>query len=209
MENIPKKYGGGLDFECGKFPVLDQQVKDCLSITPGPDADKFLLTSPVRWIDAGEDGEMSAIGVGSIDGHPRKEHVATLHSLAVRVATNVSRRTQSYYGTTTETAGAPANRPPTHHNQVTAPTHPFNADMKSETLAPPPSHPAPTTDLSNLSLQEKPVPQSTTTGLEHPIQNGAPPPEKISMPPPYNQMERQETQYMTPASDPSELEKLG
>lgn len=95
IANIPKKYGGELDFECGKLPVLDQQVRDCLSVAPGTDAERLFLTAPVRWIDTGDDDEMIALGVGSIDGKQRKETVATLHSLAVRVATSSSRHSHS------------------------------------------------------------------------------------------------------------------
>jgi len=84
IENIPKKYGGKLDFECGKLPVLDSQVRDCLSIMGGPNAERLFLTAPVRWMDETDEGEMTALGVGSIDGHQRKEPVAILHSLAVR-----------------------------------------------------------------------------------------------------------------------------
>lgn len=97
IANIPKKYGGDLDFECGKLPVLDQQVRDCLSIAPGSDAERLFLTAPVRWTDTGDDDEMIALGVGSIDGKQRKETVATLHSLAVRVATSSSRHAHSQW----------------------------------------------------------------------------------------------------------------
>ena len=73
------------------MPNLDPDLRDCITISPGADTERYFLTAPVRWIDAGEDGEMKAVGVGKIDGQQRQEHVATLHSLATRVATREGR----------------------------------------------------------------------------------------------------------------------
>lgn len=94
IESIPKKYGGQLDFECGDTPVLDPAIRACLTIEPGSEAEKYFLTAPVRWVgeDAAEDigdpeGEVTALGVGSLNGKERREHLATLHSRLVRVAT--------------------------------------------------------------------------------------------------------------------------
>lgn len=86
IENIPKKYGGGLDFECGVMPVLDKAVLDVLTLSaPGPDGLKKFLTEPVRWID-GSEGDLVALGVGSVGGVARKEKVATLQADAARNA---------------------------------------------------------------------------------------------------------------------------
>ena len=184
------------------MPILDQQVRDCLSISGGPDTERLFLSAPVRWIDAGEDGEMTALGVGSIDGKQRKETVATLHSLAVRVATSSSRHTQSQG---VETIGAPASRPPTHHNQTALPSRPASKGQATPSSRPTSIQPAPSTNLSTASLHDQPVP--TTGALQHGLQNGGPP-EKISMPPPPTQMERTETDFFTPPSDPSQIKTL-
>lgn len=45
------------------------------------ESEGMFLTTPVRWVDD-QNGEMMAIGVGSVDGHPRRETMAILHSLA-------------------------------------------------------------------------------------------------------------------------------
>jgi len=134
-ENIPKKYGGLLDFECGDMPNLDPQVRDCLTIGQEDDAERFFLTAPVRWIDAGDDGEMTAVGVGSIDGKQRSSTVATLHSLATRVATNSSnfqsQRTESLVMT---------GKPPTSENHnapvTAAEARPISAKAKESTVVP-------------------------------------------------------------------------
>lgn len=201
IANIPMKYGGELDFECGKTPVLDQQVRDCLSIAAGSDAERLFLSAPVRWIDAGDD-EMTALGVGSIDGKQRKEAVATLHSLAVRVATSSSRHT---HGQGTETVGAPASRPFTHHNQTALPGRPASKGQATPSSQPTGIQPAPNADLSVASLHDQPVPAGGV--LQHHLQNGGPP-EKISMPTPPAQMERTKTDFFTPPSDPSEIKTL-
>lgn len=87
IANIPKKYGGGLDFESGMAPVLDPAVLDVLSLTApeSSDAPKMFLTAPVRWID-GPGGDLVALGVGSSNGVQRRETVATMHAHAAQKA---------------------------------------------------------------------------------------------------------------------------
>ncbi len=205
IENIPKKYGGKLDFECGKLPVLDSQVRDCLSIMGGPNAERLFLTAPVRWMDETDEGEMTALGVGSVDGHQRKEPVATLHSLAVRIATNSSRNYPRSQGT--ETVGAPLSRPSTHHNQATTPLHPFsNGQATPSSLSTTSSiQPASNMNLGTVPLHSQAIPPGGVS--QHPIQNGYLPP-SINLPARPAQVERMETQYLTPHSDPSEIKRL-
>lgn len=52
-------------------------------------SEEIFLTAPVRWMDD-ENGEMMALGVGSVDGHERKERMAVLHQAAVRQLTRSS-----------------------------------------------------------------------------------------------------------------------
>lgn len=67
-------------------PVLDKAVLDVLTLSGrGPDALKTFLTEPVRWID-GPDGDLVALGVGSVGRAARKEKVATLQAHAARNA---------------------------------------------------------------------------------------------------------------------------
>ena len=67
-------------------PVLDKAVLDVLTLSArGPDALKTFLTEPVRWID-GPDGDLVALGVGSVGRVARKEKVATLKAHAARNA---------------------------------------------------------------------------------------------------------------------------
>lgn len=60
-----------------------------------------------------ENGEMMALGVGSVDGRPRKECMATLHSLAMETLTRSSThqgQQMQPYPDTAETQSQPAER---------------------------------------------------------------------------------------------------
>ncbi|KAK4693210.1 hypothetical protein P7C71_g4147, partial [Lecanoromycetidae sp. Uapishka_2] len=225
IEDIPKKYGGQLDFECGMMPVLDPQIQQCIDIKGGAKGQDFFLAAPVRWIEAGEDGEMTALGVGTIDGRQRQEPVAVLHSMAVRVASHSknfqSQRTQNV---------VPNSRPETPRSQ--APSHssrPVSAAPSTSKTAGPsplvgmqfatkPSTQAPVqpstepstlaAPFANLSTEyQHEQPQYVDKAPEHSMQNGGPP-EKIQMPLPPTQIQRMETEYVTPPSDPSEIKQL-
>ena len=186
VENIPKKYGGKLDFESGDMPNLDPDLRECLTISPGADAERYFLTAPVRWIDAGEDGEMKALGVGSIDGKQRQEHVATLHSLATRVATREGR----------------LSRAPTQQSTAYAPVAAAN-HVTSQVQHPPPiSKEPPAVKVVSNTLEPSPAPMMNGAGL-----NGVPP-EKITLPSRPVDLGRQKTEYVTPPSDPSEIKTL-
>lgn len=67
-------------------PVLDPAVRAVLNLSSGStDAERLFLTAPVRWID-GPDGDLVALGVGSVNGVPRRETVATMHAHAAQNA---------------------------------------------------------------------------------------------------------------------------
>ncbi|MCJ1426075.1 hypothetical protein MMC29_003977 [Sticta canariensis] len=86
IANIPKKFGGDLDFESGMTPVLDPAVRAVLNLSSeSTDAERLFLTAPVRWID-GPDGDLVALGVGSLNGVQRRETVATMHAHAAQNA---------------------------------------------------------------------------------------------------------------------------
>lgn len=258
VSSIPKKYGGDLDFECGMMPSIDPDIRKCLEIKDAK-LEELFLTGPTRWIDS-EEGEMIALSVGSIDGKPHKEAVATMSSLAVRTATGSSmfqsQRSHPNFSAT-QLVSQPASQPPSApqsrpqskgmaipQTQVQAP--PPNAAQpgfqpaskapqmqpqqmpapmgSSQQQIPPPSGPAQsasqpaTQSATQPALQSAVAPESESTlpngsvmksqpapfdGTTE-MQNGeAAPPKSITMPPP--QLSRMETQYMTPATEPSEL----
>lgn len=203
------------------MPVLDPQIQQCIEIKGGAEGQNLFLAAPVRWIEAGEDGEMTALGVGSIDGQQHKEPVATLHSVAVRVASHSknfqSQRTQIV--TPHSRPETPGSRAPSYRSRPVS-----LAPSTSKTTAP-----SPLTTMqpgTQPSMQASTEPsalvapfQNLSTGHQHekphhaakittsPIQNGGPP-EKINLPPPPVQIERTKTEYLTPPTDPSEIKLL-
>ena len=189
IENIPAKYGGKLDFECGKMPVLDPQVRACLDIKGGVEGEKSFLTAPTRWIDSGDDEEMTAVGVGSIDGKERKEAVAVLHSMAVRVVSHAKSMVNS-------------SRPATAGSTTAASLTKLSLINPPVTTLPGNTQPSP---LPNVDIGKS----AEGNGA---VSNGVPP-EKLAMPlpppPPPMEMQRTKTEYVTPPSDPSEIKQLG
>ena len=243
VSSIPKKYGGELDFECGMLPSLDPDIRKCLEMKD-PKLEELFLTGPTRWVDTDE-GEMVALSVGSIDGNPHKEAVATMSSLAVRTATNSSmfqsQRSHPNFSTTqlasqpaSQATSAPQSRPQSKgtamtQTQMQSPaSNTAQADFQQPLQAPPmqPSQQVPSS--MDSSRQQMPIPmgppqaavapESESTLPNGSIMKSQPasfdgpndtpngnvgPPKSITVPPP--QLQRAETQYMTPATEPSEL----
>jgi hypothetical protein len=71
--NIPKKYGGELEFEFGDMPVLDPALKDVLT-WKGTHTE--FPHGPMFWRDKGDHIELEV--VGSVDGVERREIVCTV-----------------------------------------------------------------------------------------------------------------------------------
>ncbi|MCJ1394477.1 hypothetical protein MMC18_007355 [Xylographa bjoerkii] len=73
--NIPKKYGGTLNYEFGMPPILDPAEEAHITWAA---ANHKWPEGPMCWIP-GKDGTLEALAVGSIDGKERREVVATMH----------------------------------------------------------------------------------------------------------------------------------
>ncbi|KAI4244552.1 MAG: hypothetical protein L6R42_010438 [Xanthoria sp. 1 TBL-2021] len=245
VSSIPKKYGGDLDFECGMMPSIDPDLRRCLEIKDAK-LEELFLTGPTRWVD-GEEGEMIALSVGSIDGKPHKEAVATLSSLAVRTATNSSmfqsQRSHPNFSATqlisqpaSQPTSASQSRPQSRgtamaQTQMQAPPpnaaqpglqQPLQAPQMQPQQMPPPTGPSQQQMPPSMGPPQPAVaPESESTlpngsvmksqpasfdGTNEMQNGGGAPPKSISMPP--AQLSRMETQYMTPATEPSELKNF-
>ena len=85
--NIPKKYGGQLDFNFGDMPVLEPAIVNALDMKEGCSGlpkqrgEPTLPVGPIKWHE-GRGKEMEAIGVGlqSDDGTMRKTTLARVHT---------------------------------------------------------------------------------------------------------------------------------
>jgi hypothetical protein len=79
VENIPKKYGGNLDFEWGQMPNLEPEI-DAAFKWEHPNVQNgrnTFPTGPIAW-EKGENGELKAVAVGHENGKPRHRTVFTI-----------------------------------------------------------------------------------------------------------------------------------
>jgi CRAL/TRIO domain len=73
--NIPKKYGGELDFQFGDMPVPDPAWEQAIEWEGDY---KTFPNGPMYWIHGDDDKKMKALAVGSLDEHQRKEGVCVI-----------------------------------------------------------------------------------------------------------------------------------
>lgn len=73
MKNIPKKYGGELDFSWGDLPTVDPAWDGIVEWEGKPG----FPTGPHLWRDI-EGGRMECVGVGQRDGVLREERICTV-----------------------------------------------------------------------------------------------------------------------------------
>lgn len=79
-ENIPKKYGGKLDFKFGDMPLLEPAMADTMDWKDSTRKGGFrsFPTGPIKW-DRGADGTMHAVAVGTENGVKRSVPIAGVH----------------------------------------------------------------------------------------------------------------------------------
>lgn len=78
--NIPRKYGGTLDWEWGEPPTLEPSLEKALEWirpTRNKKGQNIFPPGPIRWRRT-ESGDLLAVAVGSENGRPREVDVATL-----------------------------------------------------------------------------------------------------------------------------------
>ncbi|PSN62444.1 CRAL/TRIO domain-containing protein [Corynespora cassiicola Philippines] len=79
IDNIPKKYGGNLDFEWGNMPNLEPSLEAAIKWeSPATQNGKNTFPiGPIKW-EQGENGEMKAVAVGKENGQPRRRTIFTV-----------------------------------------------------------------------------------------------------------------------------------
>jgi hypothetical protein len=78
IEDIPRKYGGGFDFEFGMPPSLDPEIRATSNwLDESSQSVGELPIGPMRWIDD-EGGNRIAVAVGKSKGKERKINVMSL-----------------------------------------------------------------------------------------------------------------------------------
>ncbi|KAA8571284.1 hypothetical protein EYC84_000609 [Monilinia fructicola] len=73
--NIPKKYGGELDFEFGDMPTLDPALA---AVTSWDEATPGFPGGPMYWVNTKDQESIQAIAVGSKEEKERREEVCTI-----------------------------------------------------------------------------------------------------------------------------------
>ena len=74
-KNIPKKYGGELDYKFGELGVPDPAWEGVVTWENGHSS---FPSGPLLWEDSEDGKSMSCFGLGSVDGKPRHEKLCTM-----------------------------------------------------------------------------------------------------------------------------------
>ncbi|TKA71889.1 hypothetical protein B0A49_03352 [Cryomyces minteri] len=128
--NIPKKYGGQLDFEFGMMPVLEPIIQKNLQweAPSMQKSNKTFPTGPIRWKETGN-GDIVAIAVGSEHGKERNRTIATLQrrsskpdvTFGMNANTNTLARPNALYRTTTGVSTHPPDHPDMYNTNEPSP----------------------------------------------------------------------------------------
>jgi hypothetical protein len=102
--NIPKKYGGQLEFEYGMPPLLDASILDELTWTNAEYAAKQTFPRGPMRLHEEKDGTLSILTLGSVDGTPRREQIASLQPQNQRVKRTATNTTASVLATAAESS---------------------------------------------------------------------------------------------------------
>ncbi|KAL5594110.1 hypothetical protein BROUX41_001158 [Berkeleyomyces rouxiae] len=74
-KNLPKQYGGELDFNWGDLPTVDPAWSGSLEWANGH---KSFPTGPMIWQPYGDGSRLECLSVGCKDGKPRRERICTI-----------------------------------------------------------------------------------------------------------------------------------
>jgi hypothetical protein len=78
-DNIPKKYGGNLEYEFGMMPILEPSIINALNWTDSTadlqNGQRTIPTGPIKWRQSSS-GNMEAIAVGKENGTARERTIA-------------------------------------------------------------------------------------------------------------------------------------
>ncbi|KAF2100002.1 CRAL/TRIO domain-containing protein, partial [Rhizodiscina lignyota] len=139
-ENIPKKYGGELDFEFGMMPVLEPAITEHLKWS-NPNKQKgqnTIPTGPLKWTDAASSKELELVAVGTNNGIPRKQVVASSSNSGSATPNPAPSQTDTYPPSTlapTKTDAEASNTHEVANGADTVPAAAPNADP-SATIQP-------------------------------------------------------------------------
>jgi len=170
LDDIPKKYGGNLDWDVGMSPHLDQAATEAVE----RNGSKGWIEGPCLW----EQGER--VPVGTVNGKPRRpvnlEAVPVLAPAEVKIEVTAEAEEVEAEGDSTMTPPPqppPANHPTENEAAKQPPIHPINPDSPASASTNPSSssstaHSATTTSTSatppDMTISA-PSPPPTTTPI--------------------------------------------
>ncbi|PVI06928.1 CRAL/TRIO domain-containing protein [Periconia macrospinosa] len=161
-ENIPKKYGGQLDFTWGDMPHLEPEIESQIKWEkPATQNGKNTFPiGPIMW-EKGEGGELKAVAVGNENGQPRRRTVFTIPN-------PVTAQSQAVANTPVEEAKEPLTT-------VGTDTQPSDAAVEAADIDQTPPSDTPTS-TATPQPESQPQPQSQPTiaanSVDLPIREG-------------------------------------
>lgn len=166
-ENIPKKYGGKLDFKFGDLPILEPSIENYLrwkAPQPGKEGHKTIPTGPLRW-EYDNQGDLVAVAVGSEKGIPRRNVIASLHP-EEGVSTLALNPGRNERASLVRTTTGEATHPPSPPDSVTDRSP--SEDSQQQSGAPTPRHAslastAVASGTASATTKEKDYAQSMTS----------------------------------------------
>jgi hypothetical protein len=191
-ENIPKKYGGKLDFKFGDMPMLEPAIADSLDWSDETRKGGFrsFPTGPIKW-QQGENGKMQAIAVGTKNGTRRNLPIAatrpTTTAAPEKSSTLAPPRSNLIRTTTGEATHPPSPPPGSREARQSEEINPYLDDDKSDDGV----VPAPTVNkgegntylnYSNLVTSDTPQPAAAAASSTLPIRQSTNEQSPISQP---------------------------
>ena len=75
-DNIPKRFGGKLEYDFGSEMMLGSAISERLTWL-SEETNPSLPQGPIKWVE-GEEGSRIAVAVGKTGGEARREKIAVL-----------------------------------------------------------------------------------------------------------------------------------
>ena len=155
-EDIPKKYGGNLDWEWGHLPNLDPEISSALDWkkpVKGENGENGFPVGPIRWQASADRRKLSAIALGSVNGQQRKDEIASISIPEDTAVNRLSSRPQA--------SRAPASTSGEHtHPPEDVETFPKSGDTPTDTPSGSDAQSLSSSKLWNPSNRTVPVQQT-------------------------------------------------
>lgn len=132
--NLPKKYGGTLDWKFGDLPNVDPAIQEAITWKT---ASKSIPTGPIRWRTVGT--EQVAYAVGTENGKPRQQEIMSTSSRPskTQASLGVGEENLEIYRTTSGMHTHPPSPPAGATEEVEPSTPPSDLDSNYPNSAEP------------------------------------------------------------------------